>query len=268
MNGKRRKQLQKSFYLQKSIEIILGKDNKAKAKDNEAEAIAVTTIKYILRHVDNHKEVRRAIDLLNNVDWETIIKEKEQWLKRKYYLCDHCGEFFPIEDITTLMYGYESQNYCINPKTYCTGCIQKLVPEHSYHQCSLCSCLYLPGYKGHFAGVCHNCYTTLTNSEQKIATRVGHYILNNGGNLTFKEWLQTVEYFKGQCAYCLTTDYEVIEHFIPISLGGKTTVTNCVPSCKSCNTKKGNRNPQIDSMNDFIGIQQIRNFLDSLHTQN
>lgn len=30
-----------------------------------------------------------------------------------------------------------------------------------------------------------------------------------------------------------------MDHLIPIARGGKSSKTNCVPSCKDCNTKKG-----------------------------
>ena len=56
--------------------------------------------------------------------------------------------------------------------------------------------------------------------------------------LTLVEWLETLDDFNGKCAYCGQGQFEILEHFIPISHGGGTTVNNCIPSCGSCNVKK------------------------------
>jgi hypothetical protein len=34
-----------------------------------------------------------------------------------------------------------------------------------------------------------------------------------------------------------------MDHFVPVSRGGKTEVGNLIPCCKSCNSKKNNRDP-------------------------
>lgn len=63
--------------------------------------------------------------------------------------------------------------------------------------------------------------------------------------LTPGQWLQTLEHFNWKCAYCQKEKYQHLEHFIPIKVyGGGTTQSNCVPSCKSCNHKKGSRLPR------------------------
>jgi len=64
-------------------------------------------------------------------------------------------------------------------------------------------------------------------------------------NLTIDEWLETLKYFEGKCAYCEKKfSYEHLEHFIPLSnpKSPGTTVDNCVPSCSDCNQKKGTIN--------------------------
>lgn len=62
-------------------------------------------------------------------------------------------------------------------------------------------------------------------------------------NLTLRAWATTVEHYKGLCAYCGKREYRVIEHVLPIALGGGTTVDNCVPACEECNQRKGHRHP-------------------------
>ena len=46
---------------------------------------------------------------------------------------------------------------------------------------------------------------------------------------------------KGKCYYChqsFPAKTLTMDHLIPISRGGKSTKSNIVPSCKSCNNKK------------------------------
>lgn len=50
----------------------------------------------------------------------------------------------------------------------------------------------------------------------------------------------------GICHYCgmKTASKELtLDHLVPVSRGGKSTKTNCVPACKSCNNKKKNLLP-------------------------
>jgi len=63
-------------------------------------------------------------------------------------------------------------------------------------------------------------------------------------SLIVEDWLETLDYFLWQCAYC-RGPYEVIEHFIPIALGGGTTYLNCVPACMSCNNRKDSHHPAL-----------------------
>lgn len=61
--------------------------------------------------------------------------------------------------------------------------------------------------------------------------------------LTLEQWLQTLEKFQWKCAYCQNMPGVIIEHFVPLALGGGTTQRNCVPSCYACNYKKGGVHP-------------------------
>lgn len=61
--------------------------------------------------------------------------------------------------------------------------------------------------------------------------------------LTPEDWERIVADFEGRCAYCARRRPLVIEHAVPICLGGGTTIDNVVPACASCNAKKSNRDP-------------------------
>lgn len=63
--------------------------------------------------------------------------------------------------------------------------------------------------------------------------------------LTLPEWLQTLKDFEGLCAYCRMRTFTQLEHFVPVSDGGGTTVDNCVPACQMCNYGKGIENPSV-----------------------
>jgi 5-methylcytosine-specific restriction endonuclease McrA len=53
----------------------------------------------------------------------------------------------------------------------------------------------------------------------------------------------------GVCQYCgKRTKHLTIDHVIPISMGGKDTWENCVACCSECNTRKGDRSPDMVCM--------------------
>jgi len=62
--------------------------------------------------------------------------------------------------------------------------------------------------------------------------------------LTVAEWVQTLQSFKFLCAYCQSTRFEALEHYIPIGHGAGTTKENCVPACRKCNSQKSNKHPE------------------------
>lgn len=60
--------------------------------------------------------------------------------------------------------------------------------------------------------------------------------------LTLKEWLERLEEFNHQCAYCSEPLEGMgwIEHMQPLSRGGYHRKENVVPACQKCNQEKGN----------------------------
>jgi len=63
---------------------------------------------------------------------------------------------------------------------------------------------------------------------------------------------------QGVCAYCGAPG-DTIDHLTPWSLGGRTTMDNCVTSCAECNFRRGNR-PVLDFVAaEGIAMRAMRN---------
>ena len=58
---------------------------------------------------------------------------------------------------------------------------------------------------------------------------------------TPKQWEQTKEHFNNSCCYCGKELPLEMEHLIALSKGGEYTSNNIIPSCKSCNCSKNNK---------------------------
>jgi 5-methylcytosine-specific restriction endonuclease McrA len=81
--------------------------------------------------------------------------------------------------------------------------------------------------------------------EARLVEKHNQRALFSGGegSLTIGQWVITLEHYNWLCTYC-GGPYEELEHRIPIDRGGGTTAKNCVPSCQSCNRRKGVLHPE------------------------
>jgi 5-methylcytosine-specific restriction endonuclease McrA len=62
------------------------------------------------------------------------------------------------------------------------------------------------------------------------------------GTFTTKKWLQMCEETGYRCVYCFQESLNLtMDHVVPLSKGGVHDVSNIVPACKSCNTRKGTK---------------------------
>ena len=59
--------------------------------------------------------------------------------------------------------------------------------------------------------------------------------------LTESQWENIKKYFNYTCVYCGEEKPLTQDHFIPVTKGGEYTHNNIIPSCKSCNSSKGNK---------------------------
>lgn len=81
----------------------------------------------------------------------------------------------------------------------------------------------------------------IVNAQNSRASKAGLPAV-----LTVDEWISTLEYYKGRCAFNANHPYEVLEHFHPLSgptNGAGTSVFNCIPACNRCNITKADTHP-------------------------
>lgn len=60
-------------------------------------------------------------------------------------------------------------------------------------------------------------------------------------SLTGNQWFECKNSFDNKCCYCGEINILTQDHFVPLSNGGEHTRNNIVPACKSCNSKKHNK---------------------------
>lgn len=58
------------------------------------------------------------------------------------------------------------------------------------------------------------------------------------GDLTLSQWEAVLAAYGNVCAYCGVKARLALDHVVPLSKGGGTTMQNVAPACKSCNSKK------------------------------
>lgn len=62
-----------------------------------------------------------------------------------------------------------------------------------------------------------------------------------GGRITPRDWARLVSRYAGTCAYCGVQPWTDVDHVIPVSRGGRHTIGNVLPACRSCNASKSSR---------------------------
>jgi hypothetical protein len=77
---------------------------------------------------------------------------------------------------------------------------------------------------------------SLTMGQNTRARKLGV-----SGLLEEYEWQDILRAHNYSCAICGSTEDISIDHIIPLSKGGTNTADNIQPLCRSCNSRKGNR---------------------------
>lgn len=150
--------------------------------------------------------------------------------------CNMCFSLTPLLDLVQDGDWPDSIGYL------CPTCAEKV--HRKYHRdCEICGAEFRIKIRGSKETRCYRCasakvYKSTVRQQNNRAWANGCV-----GNLTPDQWDFAVKYFEGKCAYCLNKSWAVIEHYIPIALGGDTTASNCLPSCYACNTQKNRIHP-------------------------
>lgn len=146
-------------------------------------------------------------------------------------------------------------------------------------QCVLCGALYSVRRKNEAVHLCPVCWSPERAKEYKVLANNLYRAqrLSLPATLTLEQWLATLDHFGWKCAYC-DGPYQALDHFMPVSEGGGTTVDNCVPICIDCNYTKAGTPPHLilkASPRFYIyqqplkkGVRRIRKYFKSLNLPN
>jgi hypothetical protein len=157
--------------------------------------------------------------------------------KQLVKVCIKCGEVLPV----TSEYFWENKK-CKNG---------------FMNVCKKCKSQYTKQYKtNNKEKNSESCKKYYYENREKIRKRLKEYrkkhpeVYNNNNQirrarelqlpstLTLEQWEQIKQYFNNKCAYCGRELPLFREHFIALSKGGEYSKNNIVPSCRSCNSSK------------------------------
>lgn len=191
----------------------------------------------------NKKNPERRKEINNKSYWNRIEKiRKIQELKRKHpkprkiegmpnhYLGRLCKRSHVYQN-TGLCLRYKASKECV----ICSGIDNKEWMDLNKEKRREYMRLYSKTSKGRMARI-RGC------SLYRARMQKNHNFIHS------KESLQNLlEIFKNKCAWCnqdfCDSNKAFFDHFIPISKGGENTVSNLVPSCRSCNSSKRAKDP-------------------------
>lgn len=159
--------------------------------------------------------------------------------------CWGCREEVPsqarlwVQDVPTSVRGF-----------YCPRCAESVRAKHT-RRCPLCRRPFKLRYV-HMA-CCDTC-RPLDRSREFQRVEVQLQRAREKGlpaTLTLKDWLATLDYFHGLCAYCGELPGETMDHVVAVSRGGGTTVENCVPACLPCNLRLRSDKTKLEPIRRF-----------------
>lgn len=79
-----------------------------------------------------------------------------------------------------------------------------------------------------------------SHPEVVRAKRIGYSArrANAHGSFSGREWKELVLHYRGRCGYCGVEASLQADHRIPLSRGGTNYISNIMPACARCNTRK------------------------------
>lgn len=210
-------------------------------------------------------EIQDILNQLHTVDWNVVIRivkeehsERINQLVKKYtdFLesyknCPKCNKTFKVKELFEIKAPYVAGTFS-NLKV-CKACLPTI-----YHwnekkckaNCLICGQEVWSNYPLF-------CSDHLTDFNKKELARIrgqNHRTakLNLPSTLTLREWIDLIETYNHKCAYCKYNQFIAMDHIVPVSRGGGTTVENVLPVCKRCNSAKHNNYPETVNGDRFF----------------
>lgn len=164
--------------------------------------------------------------------------------------CPKCATDKPLSDF------YKNKSRKDGHMGYCKECHKladkswKLSDRNNYLQVKKSQ--YENNKEKHTEGV----YRWRKNNPDKMAAIYTRYSQNNKEKVYLKNNKRRVRVkdatfvildkeikrlYSGNCIHCGATENTTMDHLIPVSRGGRHSIGNLVPMCKSCNSSKGKR---------------------------
>lgn len=189
----------------------------------------------------------------NKTGFRLICKECEGYkfkLKAKegYHICSSCNKEFPKNN----EYFYIRKDNKIGFETVCKECRykqKKQNPHKNKNRISIQRKEYIKKYMKKYMKEHAEYYREMNRRYKKkhrdkcntICQRYRNKKRQLPSTLTVKQWRQIKQHFNNRCSYCGKELPLTQDHFIPLSKGGEYSKNNIIPSCKSCNSSKNNK---------------------------
>lgn len=166
--------------------------------------------------------------------------------------CEVCGGTFPRKDVAS----DPDLSHRETTQLTCRACWSSLWDRYA-RSCDVCGARWVA--KHYSFGGCPVCTgKERTHQPDYVERHMGRARLaGRPATLTQAEWLHTLHDFSDRCAYCLEGPVEAMDHYLPLSRGGGTTATNCVPVCFPCNASKGDADPRVAAHGRRITVEAI-----------
>ena len=92
-------------------------------------------------------------------------------------------------------------------------------------------------------------YSTRMGLNTLYSNRRTARLKRAGGSHTAQEWREKCALLANLCIYCGEARPLVRDHKVPLSRGGTDDITNIVPACRSCNSKK-----RSQTAHEYLGL--------------
>jgi 5-methylcytosine-specific restriction endonuclease McrA len=127
----------------------------------------------------------------------------------------------------------------------CASCYSNIIQPK--HMCSQCGKIAKVLERNGINVLCRRCWNALPERRAKtFAERSKRRSFLDEDLLPVQEWLYLMKSTDWTCFYCgrsiggRHSTIRTMDHIVPVSKGGVTTISNLVPCCRSCNSSKSN----------------------------